>query len=306
MKVLIEKRLKLNESELLHLQNLGYEVCEYTGEKVAADVFVGMMRPPYTELDNIEGLKYIQSTIAGFDTLDMERIKAMGITFANASGIGSDPIAEYVTYCLLDHFHNFNQYRQYQKDAVWGSRSEADMTINELGSKRVLVLGTGSIGKAIAKRLNAFSVQLIGINSNGRAVNGFKETYALDNIAEVLSTVDVVIGALPLNDKTNQMYNKQFFKHMKLDSIFLNVGRGPQLVTSDLLTALDDNICAAYLDVFEEEPLNSSSLLWKHPRVTVTPHISSSSVLVQDRVKRLVLDNLENYKLNKPLLNKVF
>lgn len=305
MKVLIEKRLKLSESEISQLQNLGYEVSEYVGEKVVADVFVGMLRPPYTELNNIEGLKYIQSTIAGYDTLDMDKIKAMGITFANASGIGSDPIAEYVTYCLLDHFHNFSKYRQYQNENIWGSRSEADLSIEELVSKRVLVLGTGSIGKAIAKRLNAFSVDLIGVNSNGRAVEGFSEVYALSDVVDVLNSVDVVIGALPLNMATNKMYNEQFFKNMKKNSIFLNVGRGPQLVTDDLLVALDDNISAAYLDVFEQEPLASDSLLWNHPKVVITPHISSSSTMVKNRVKRLVLDNLENYKLNKPLLNKV-
>ncbi len=305
MKLVLQKQGLFNEDEIKYIESLGYELAYYKDEPIEGEVFVGLPKPTLEELDNISGLKYIQSVIVGYDSLDMDKIKDKGITFANASGIGSAPIAEYVVLKILDYYKKAEYYRQLESQGVWGKRAESDSIIEELYKKKVLVLGTGSIGVNIAKRLNAFDCEMIGVNSSGKLVDNFSKTYPLSEVYDVLNDVDVVVGALPLNDATRNLYDEKFFNHMKKDSIFINVGRGPSLVVSDLEKALENNLAHAYLDVLPIEPLAKNSPLYRNPKLSITPHNSSSSKIVINRVKDLVIKNLENYRNNDPLINKV-
>lgn len=305
MKLIINKNVEFTDEQVSFIEELGYTIQTYTGDKIAGDVYVGMLAKPFSEIDNIEGLKFIQSTIAGFDMLDMNYIKSKNITFSNASGTGSAPISEYVILKVLDYFKDANRFRVAQANKEWAKSSYPDASIQELENKRVMVLGTGQIGQDIAKRLQAFGCVLIGVNSNGRSIQYFDETYALDNVYAHLDDVDVVVGALPLNESTFELYDEKFFNSMQDGAIFINVGRGPSLKVDDAILALDNKLAHLYLDVMPVEPLPADSVLWTHPKVSLTPHNSSSSNLVRLRVTKLILDNLENYAKNKTLINKV-
>lgn len=305
MKLILQEGFKLKDTEYDVLEDLGYTFVEYNDEPVEADVFVGFLRKPYKELEDIKGLKYIQSTIAGYDMLDMENIKRKGITFCNASGTASAPIAEYVVLKTLDYYKNAQYYRDMQEKSEWAFAPYPNSGIEELSYKTILVLGTGQIGQAVAKRFKAFDVNMIGINSSGKDVEYFDETFSLDDVLEVLKKADVVVGALPLNDDTRGFYNDEFFKAMKDQSIFINVGRGPSLNEDSLQRALDLKLAHAYLDVTVKEPLDSSSWMWKHPKVSITPHLSSHSSEVEKRTRVLVFENLKRYIKNEELQNKV-
>ena len=305
MKLILQEGFNLKDDEYQILKDLGYTFIDYKKESVEADVFVGFLRKPYQELEDIKGLKYIQSTIAGYDMLDMKSIKDRGITFSNASGTASAPIAEYVVLKTLDYYKNSQFYRDMQDKSEWAFAPYPNSGIEELSYKTVLVLGTGQIGQAVAKRFKAFDVNMIGINSSGRDVEYFDETYPLDDVLDVLIKADVVVGALPLNDDTRGFYNDEFFKAMKDQSIFINVGRGPSLNEDSLQRALDVKLAHAYLDVTVKEPLDSSSWMWKHPKLSITPHLSSHSSEVEKRTRLLVFENLKRYIQNEPLQNQV-
>lgn len=305
MKLILQNRNTFSEEETNYIENLGYDIAYYEDKEVDGEVFVGMFRNQDNDLKNMKNLKYIQSVIAGFDSLNMEEIAMRNIIYCNASGIGSDPIAEYVVLKILDYYKQSSYYRKLQSEGVWGTRKESDEIIEELCDKRILVLGTGSIGLEVAKRLKAFNSEVIGINTSGKLVDNFDEVYLLSELSKVLPTVDVVVGALPLNEHTKNIYNKQFFTSMKDSSIFINVGRGPQLVLGDLEEALEKNLAHAYLDVLPVEPLAKNSPLWRNENISITPHNSSSSNIVINRVKKLVIENLDNYINNKDLVNRV-
>lgn len=305
MRVILQNRKQFSEDEIKKIESFGYTVDYYENQVIDGDIFVGILKEPFSELDNIKGLRYIQSVIAGFDNLNLDDLKERNIKYCNASGVGSAPIAEYVTLKILDFYKRSEYYRTLASEGVWGSRKESDLTLEELTHKRVMVLGTGHIGQDISKRLKAFDCVLIGINSNGRAVNGFDETYALSDVYHHLDDVDVVVGALPLNEHTKDLYDEKFFKHMKMGSIFINVGRGPSLVLDDLIKALENNIAHAYLDVLPTEPLAKNSPLWRNKQISITPHNSSSSTLVKARTKQLILENLKRYAEDETLVNQV-
>lgn len=305
MKLVINKNVEFTLEQLEKIKTLGYTIEKYAGDEIEGEVYVGILSKPYSELDNIKGLKYIQSTIVGYEMLDMDNIQNRNITYANASGTASAPIAEYVILKILDYYKDASKFRKLQSQGVWGRSKYPDLSIQEVSNKRIMVLGTGSIGGEIAKRLKAFDAVMIGVNSNGRAVENFDETYALENVYTHLKDVDVVVGALPLNDQTINLYDEKFFSSMKEGSIFINVGRGKSMVESAAIDALDKNVAHLYLDVMPIEPTPEDSVLWTHPQVSLTPHNSSSSNLVQKRILELVVENLENYAKSLPLINKV-
>ena len=305
MKIILQKNAELNKSDLDNLKDLVFSIEYYNNEKVAGDIFVGFPGTTFKELEDIKGLKFIQSLMAGYDHVDLEKIKSMGIIFANATGVSGISIAEYVLLKILDYYKDAQRFRDNQSKSFWEKRSISQKNIKEVSNQKALILGTGDIGSEIAKRLKAFEVEVIGINRSGGHVLHFDQTYAIDNMHEVLSEADIVVGALPLTTATKGLYNKAFFSQMKTEAIFINIGRGSQLVVEDLLKVLETKLSHVYLDVVPNEPLSSDSLLWKHPKVSLTPHISSSSNLLSKRLKDLVLDNIYRFEKDEEVRNKV-
>ena len=305
MKIILQKNTRLNEEDLNRMRDLGFSIQYYNNEEVEGDIFVGYPSTPFTALNDIKGLKFIQSLMAGFDHLNLENLKERGIILSNASGVSSIPIAEYVVLKILDYYKDAQFFRDNQKKSLWGKRDKSERNIKELYKRKVLILGTGNIGSEIAKRLKAFDVNVLGINSDGRDIEHFDKTYALKNIQDHLEKVDVVVGALPLNKYTEKLYDKDFFMAMNKDAIFINVGRGNQLVEADLLEVLDNHLGHIYLDVVPTEPLGSDSKLWKHPKISITPHIAASSDYIRNRMSDLVSENVLAFKENKEIRNRV-
>lgn len=302
MKIILQENTRLNEDDLNRIKNLGFSIQYYNNEEVEGDIFVGYPSTPFKALNDIKGLKFIQSLMVGFDHLDLEDLKERGIIFSNASGVSSIPIAEYVVLKILDYYKDSQFYRDNQKKSLWDKR---DTNIKELFHLKALILGTGHIGSEIAKRLKAFDVTVLGVNSDGRDVNYFDKNYALKDIKDHLDEVDIVVGALPLNKHTEKLYDKDFFMSMNKDAIFINVGRGNQLVETDLLEVLHNHLGHVYLDVVPSEPLGSDSKLWSHPKISITPHISASSDYIRNRMIDLVSENVLSFKENKEIRNRV-
>lgn len=305
MKIILGENTGLTNNDLEKIKELGFSIENYNNEKVDADIFVGYPHAPFEALDNIKGLKFVQSLMAGFDHLDLDAFKSKGVTLANASGISSIPIAEYVLLKILDYYKDSQLFRDNQAKKLWNKRIDNEENIQELFNKKVMVLGTGHIGSEIAKRLQAFEVEVVGINSDGRDIERFDKTYQLSDVKDYLDQVDVVVGALPLNKYTKDLYNKEFFQAMHKDAVFINVGRGNQIVESDLLEVLDNHLAHVYLDVVPSEPLSSDSKLWSHKKISITPHIAASSNYIKNRISDLVRENVYCFKEDEEIQNKV-
>lgn len=305
MKLIVQSQIKLSLQEKAQINDLGFIVQYYKGEKISGDVFLGYPKHPFKELENIVGLKFVQSLMVGYDHLDMDYLKSKNIIFSNASGVSSIPISEFVILNILDYYKNARMFRSLQKQKVWGNLPENKKAVQEVYGRQALILGSGSVGSEIAKRLQAFGVSTIGINRSGKSVEYFDETYPLDQVKDHLHRSDIVVGALPLTKNTRGMYNKEFFRLMPKDGVFVNVGRGQQLVESDLLEVLEDHLGFVYLDVFSKEPLSKDSQIWNHKKISITPHISYTSNHVEARSINLAIDNLKRFKENKDIINRV-
>lgn len=305
MKLIIQKEIKLSQKEKDEINDLGFTIIPYVGEKIVGDVFLGYPKAPFNEVDNIEGLKFVQSLMTGYDHLDMDYIKSKKIIYANASGVSSIPISEFVVLNILDYYKSAQKFRHLQSKKEWQSLSDNKVGVQELTGKQALILGSGSVGSEVAKRLQVFGVMTIGINRSGKSVEYFDKTYPFKEVYDHLPKADIVVGSLPLTSETRGMYNKDFFKKMPKDGVFINVGRGAQLNEKDLLEVLDNHLGYVYLDVFPIEPLSKESKLWSHKKVVITPHISFTSDQVLSRAIKLTIENLKRFIENTEIINRV-
>ena len=246
-------------------------------------------------------LKVLQITSAGFNHLDLVQIRQQNVQLYNARGAYSVPIAEYVLGKILEVLKKSQSFMQYQEQKIW----ESEVKMKSLYQKKAAILGTGSIGQEIAKRLQAFEVETYGFNSNGRSIDNFDYTHPLMKFSDLAKRFDIVILALPINESTHHFFNKERLLDIKHDAILVNIGRGSLIDESALIELLDTQFSTVILDVFEVEPLPKESVLWHHPKVIVTPHNSSHDPTATLKLRQLILDNLTAYIKNVPLKNHV-
>lgn len=247
-------------------------------------------------------LTWVQTISAGVDSLNQEWMHKSCITLTNASGVHSESIAESVFGMLLGHERGIIRSVRAQEKRVWAK----DIKPGLLHGQTMLIYGTGAIGKQIAMLAGlGFGMRTIGVNRSGREVRHFDRIVTLEQSAAVLGEADVVVGILPLTDESRHYFDRDFFRHMRDDAVFINAGRGPSVVTDDLVLALGEGRPAfAALDVTDPEPLPPEHALWAQENVLITPHISGSRPDYADRLTDIIVENLADFiETGKPTRN---
>lgn len=247
-------------------------------------------------------LKWVQVPSSGYDRVDIQLLKNRNIILTNGRGAYSVAIAEDIFSKMLLFARNVDTYVKDQKQKKW----QSGLDTFELQGKTIGILGAGSIGKETALRAKCFGMKTLGVNTSGNKVDGFDLIYPAKSMDKLLAESDFVICALPLNQETRGLINRDSFKIMKKSSFFINVGRGPIVVEKDLIQALKEKeIAGAGLDVFEEEPLDSNSPLWQLPNVYITPHQAGRGDHSRDKVKEIFAHNLKTYPDKEEMINVV-
>ena len=234
-------------------------------------------------------LKYIQLTSAGFDRVPMAYVRQKGIQIHNARGVYSVPMAEMAVCGVLQLYKQSRFFATNQADCRW----EKHRTLLELSGKTVCIVGCGDVGKECAKRFSAFDCRVVGVNIRPKTLPYFEKIVLLEHLEEVLPQADVVILAVPLAPETEHLMNAAHFALMKPGAVLVNIARGPVVDTQAMIDALENRLGGAVLDVFEEEPLCPDSPLWQMENVIITPHNSFIGDNSQDRLWRVVENNLK-------------
>ncbi|MEG3071874.1 MAG: hydroxyacid dehydrogenase [Peptococcaceae bacterium] len=308
MNLLLTGAFKYTKGQLDSIQDLGFDITFVQDERVllsevnqnidiaSIDAVVCNNLFLYNDINQFKSLKFIQLTSAGMDRVPLDYIKNHGIHIANARGVYSIPMAEWVVLKILEIYKNSRYFYKAQSERKWQKRRD----LLEISGKTAAIIGLGNVGIEIAKRLNAFGVHVIGVDSRllDPAENDLvNELCVPDEIDRVLNKSDIVILALPLTDQTRHMMNKYRFKAMRDGSVLVNVSRGGVIKETDLIEALQGNkFLGVALDVFEEEPLNQDSPLWNFDNVIITPHNSFISDKVSERMFGLIIENLNELK----------
>ena len=270
-----------------------------------AEVIFG--EPEESELLAAENLRWVQLTWAGVDRYVPQREALRGAVLTNASGAFGGIIAEYAVGAIIALYRGFPQYWDNQKRRVWAQQDRA----RTISGKRALLLGTGDLGRNLARRLRAFGADVTGLRrSAGAEVAEFDRVRSLQELDELLPQADIVVGCLPDTPQTRGLLTRARLRAMKPDAVFVNVGRGSLVATEDLVSVLQSgHLLGAALDVLDEEPLPENSSLWALENVLLTPHIAGPSFGgnrdVQDAIWGICTENLARYLRGERLKNVV-
>ncbi|HZG73626.1 MAG TPA: D-2-hydroxyacid dehydrogenase [Chondromyces sp.] len=238
-------------------------------------------------------LKWVQSWSAGVNSFPLESLKSKNVLVTTANGVHSYPISETIFALMLGWTRKIHTYVVQQQKQVW---HHANMN-QEIHEKTVGIIGVGHIGRETAKIAKAFGMTVLGIRNSGKPEDFVDEMYTQEELHAVLPRCDYVVITLPLTEKTKGLFGKEEFQLMKPSAFLINIGRGPIIVESELVKALEEKqIAGAGLDVFEVEPLPQESPLWKMENVIITPHTSGSTEYYSKRlIEDIFIPNLKSY-----------
>ena len=239
-----------------------------------------------------DALEWIHVTSAGVDTLLFDGLRASDVVVSNARGVFDQPIAEFVAASVLAHDKQLHASKRLQRGHTWQHRE----TTRTAGS-RALVVGTGGIGRAIARTLRALGLEVTGGGRTARQDDpDFGRVVATADLRDHLGEQDHVVLAAPLTDQTRGLLGAAELAAMKPTAHLVNIGRGPLVDEDALLDALlAGRLAAASLDVFATEPLPEDHPFWDLEQVHVSAHMSGDVVGWQEVLAAQFEDNLRRW-----------
>ncbi len=255
-------------------------------------------------------LRWVEVTTAGYTRYDTpefrENFRARGAAFTNVSAVFADPCAQHVLAMMLALGRRLlPSYRdQIGSERPWayeGRRYESRL----LTGQTVLLLGYGAIGRRLAELLAPFQMKILAVRRQAKSELGVR-IIAEENVSSALGEADHIVNILPDNASTRNYVNARRLACAKPGARFYNVGRGTTVDERALVEALQSGrLGAAYLDVFETEPLPKHHPLWDAPNCFITPHTGGGHHDQDERIVEHFLKNLAAFQRGEPLVDRV-
>lgn len=242
-------------------------------------------------LAEMPNLQVVQLQVAGVDTF-LPHI-ADGVILCNARGVHDASTAEWVVGGIIAAQREFPGFAGAQRDGRW----DWHMT-DALTDRTVTIVGYGSVGAAIERRLVPFETEVVRVARTAR--DGVQPVSALPDL---LPAADVVVLIVPSTAETTGMVGKAFLSRMKDGALLVNAARGTVVDTGALLAELTSGRLRAVLDVTDPEPLPAGHPLWSAPGVFITPHVGGSTPASRRRAVALVREQVVRFAAGEPLHN---
>lgn len=240
-----------------------------------AQVYVGFRRPP---VEGWGGVRWIHSIGAGVDGFVFRRPLPEDVALTRSAEDFGPAIAEWCVARALAENQYLLPLAESQRRHRWGLEGGVRDPVL-LAGQRVLVLGTGLVGRGIARRFRALGCRVDGLSRRGELVEPFERCAPAASFAAEVAGADWLVLAVPLTEDTWHFLNRERLARCG-GAYLMNVGRGAVVEEAALPEALERGwIRGAALDVFETEPLPPESPLWDHPRVVISPHNSGPSTV---------------------------
>ena len=280
-----------------------------------AEVYFGYGMSPRL-LEAAPGLRWVQSAAVGVRRLLFPAMRERDVLLTNAAGIHAQPMADYVLAGTMHFLRGFDVALARQREARWDKRpwvepgeSDRPAVVREVAECRVLVVGAGGIGGAVAERFSALGARCVGVRRRPElgVPPGFAAVIGPAALDGALAEADVVVLAAPSTGETDRVLDGRRLALLPPGAIVVNVARGALLDEAALVAALAaGRVRGAVLDVFDDEPLPADSPLWRQPTVLLTPHVSAvSPASFWHRMIGLFLENWARYRRGDPLVNLV-
>ncbi|WP_280153167.1 glyoxylate/hydroxypyruvate reductase A [Piscinibacter sp. XHJ-5] len=256
--------------------------------------------PPAGALAGLPRLRLIQSLWAGVDRLLADPTVPVDVPLARmVDPAMNEAMAETALWAVLALHRGFFDYAAQQRAGEW--RVHAQRRADEV---LIAVLGLGQMGRTVALRLAANRYPVWGWSTHDAAVAGVRSTVGEAALPATLAAADIVVNLLPLTRATNGLFGARRLAQMKPGAALVNLARGAHVVDADLVDALDSGwLRHAVLDVFHTEPLPPEHPFWRHPRITLLPHVAAQTD--PRSAARVAADNVRAVRAGRAALHLV-
>lgn len=254
-------------------------------------------------LDAISSLRFVFSTGAGLDHIDLGECARRGVAVANSGTVYSTDVADHAVGMLVDVLRRVSAAERFIRRGLWPlQQGDYHPLGTKVGGKRVGIIGWGNIGSLIAKRLAAFGCV---IYYNSRTPKESVSYRYFPTVHDLACESDVLVVACALSRETRHIVNKDVLDALGKDGVVINIGRGLHIDEEELVSALaEGRIAGAGLDVFEKEPKVPAEL-FSMDNVVLTHHCAAFTKESRSDLRDVTIGNLEAFFSGKPLLTPV-
>lgn len=264
---------------------------------------IDLVVPPYLTLwEALPHLAEVRTRLVQGQSIGYEGVAEAlpaGTVFANAATVHETSTAELALALTLASQRRIPMFVRAQDERRWQGTFAPS-----LADRRVLLLGYGGVGTAIAARLIPFEATVVPVASRARD-EGEVHVHGVDELPRLLPEAEIVIASLPGGEATRNIIDDAFLAALPDDALVVNVGRGTLIDTDALVDHVRRGRIRAALDVTEPEPLPADHPLWTLPGVLISPHVGGASTAMHPRVVRLLRRQIERMRAGEPPLNVV-
>lgn len=251
-------------------------------------------------IEALPKLEVISSFGVGYDAIDIDCARERGVTVTNTPDVLTECVADTAMALTLAMMRRIPQADQFVRTGRW-PKDKFPLT-DKLGGRIMGIVGAGRIGQAIAKRAEAFGLQIAYFGPRKKAELPWRY---YDSLVAMAKDVDILMISCPGGKETNQLVNAAVIAALGPEGYLVNIARGSVVEEPALVQALvEKKIAGAGLDVFADEP-NVPEALFKLDTVALAPHVGSGTHETRQAMGDLMLKNLEAWFAGKPVLTKV-
>ena len=248
-------------------------------------------------------LRYIGVLATGYNVVDVECAKELGITVTNVPAYSTESVAQMVFAHLLTVTNRTEHYARQNREGRWTANQDFcywDFPHMELAGKTFGIVGLGNIGQRVAQIALTFGMRVKVLTSKKAETLPVRIEKA--SLEELLATSDVLSLHCPLTEKTHHLINRETLAMMKTTAILINTGRGPLVDDQAVADALADKRLAAFCaDVLTEEPPKKDNPLLMEPNAFITPHIAWATQEARSRLLQVAIDNVRAFLQGQPI-----
>ncbi|MDN5585472.1 MAG: 2-hydroxyacid dehydrogenase [Brevibacterium sp.] len=253
--------------------------------------------PTIELLDELPNLGLVITQTTGYDPV--AHLPERGIQVATASGVHTGGTAELALALTLASLRGIDDAVRAQGARIWNHKRN-----RSLQDRRVMIIGAGEIGSAIADRFEPFEVDLTRVATTARE-DDRGQIHSVDELPTLLPHTEVVVLITPLTEATNKLVDKDFLARLPDTALIVNVARGKVVDTDALVAELSTGRLHAALDVMDPEPLPENHPLWGSPNTLITPHEGGDTSAFEPRVVQILAEQVRRLNDGEQPLNLV-
>ena len=252
---------------------------------------------PREVLQQLPQLKLIAILATGYNTVDCEAARQLGIAVANIPAYSTESVVQMVFAHLLNVCLRVEHYANDVRKGRWSNNSDFcywDTPLLELAGKTLGIYGLGNIGRRVAEVANAFGLRVIAHTS--KAQEDLPAYITKVDFKKLLQQSDVLTLHCPLTKDTHHLINGETLQLMQPTAILINTGRGPLVDEFEVAEALKTGCLKAYCaDVMGNEPPAADNPLLQVPNAFITPHIAWATFEARQRLMQIALENVKAF-----------